>query len=381
MEAYTRAARGCAYLCLTCILCGGWHLVGVIGALVVLIAIVVAVVLWRRASESRWVAASAIQARISQPAPAPPPTPSLPPRRIVLSTSEVPVVELSRARGAPGDALDAPVLAGMLAPVARACTALMPLDGATRCRVELRLEVARAMHAGILPLLLAKSPVAPVVGEGIETIETESGGLAALAITAWQAAGAERARRYLAGLESRLSLASGGGPHDSLAALRARRVDLVELAGEILQGVASPDAARRRLDEVEDSCRARHDGLHRQLSSLPAAGDAMVLRQIAGGLLLMIALRATAVEVRALVLDNPDFALSALVELETQVARAAGIVAANRPGREDAVAEVLAFVKELEAALRAIRDRLFARELVLLVEVGPEGAVGGLSLA
>lgn len=359
----------------------------IFAAVVVGLAAIAVVVMLRRRERDIMPASEAFErsARPSVPAEPPPPVPAparsdaLPPHRIVLAAEGVPVVDLSRMRGSteasPGDPVDAPRLAERLAAVARESTHLMELPGADRCRVRIRVEVARAMQAGILPLLLSKSPVAPITGEGVETLAAEPGLLAELGVVAWEAACAERVRRTLAGLEGRLSVLAGGSTTDAVAAIRARRADLFELLRRILQG--EPNFGSR-LEEVEASSHARTDELLRQVASLrtPAQDAALVLRQVGGTLLLVIALRAAAVEVRAVHHHNPDLVLTKLVELEGLVGKVAGVITARRgPEVADAVNELLAQSKELEGMLRASRERLFAREVELHLEVAPDGAL------
>jgi hypothetical protein len=300
----------------------------------------------------------------------------------VLTADAVPVVDVARLRAADaassGEVLDAPRLAGLLGPVARVSIGLMELPGSDRCRVSIRVEVARAMQAGILPLLLSRSPVPPIVGEGVETLAAEPAALATLGVAAWEASCAERVRRTLVNLDGRLSVLAGGGQHDAVPAIRARRSDLLELLRRISTGEAELQPGMGRLQEVESSSRARTGELLRQLASLSTSGTdaALVMRLVGGSLLLVVALRAAAVEVRAILQHNPDLALPKLVELEGLAAKIAGVVSARRTADvEDAVQELLAQGEELEGTLRASRERLFARELELQLDVGADGSL------
>lgn len=359
---------------------GVWTVAGVVVGVAALVVLAVLLVVRRQreAPPAATARPSSPPRRPSKPAPAPE---RLAPHRIVLAADGVPVVDVARTRAADaatsGEALEAPRLAGLLAPVARESMGLMELPGSDRCRVSIRVEVARAMNAGILPLLLSKSPVAPIVGEGVETLAAEPAGLAALGVAAWEAGCAERVRRSLGSLDGRLSLL-GGGAQDAVPAIRARRSDLLELVRRILTGETDRQPGIGRLQEVESSSRARTDELLRQVGGLSTSGKdaALAMRQVGGALLLVVAVRAAAVEVRAVLQHNPDLALTKLVELEGLAAKIAGIVSARRTADvEDAVLELLAHGKELEGMLRASRERLFARELELQLEVGPDGTL------
>lgn len=366
---------------------GVWIATGLVAA----VALGVGFVLWRRSEEKRWVKARPSTPPRGPSAPPPAaPTETLPPHRIVFAVDDdIPVVDVTRMRAASGppagDALDAPRLVERLGAVAREAVGLMELPGADRFRVHVRVEVARAMKAGILPLLMSRSPVAPITGEGVETFASDPAVLADLGIVAWETVCAERVRRTLVSLEGRLSVLAGGATHDAIAVIRARRSDLLELVrrvstGEAYQGPGSSG----RLEEVEASTRPRCEELLRQLARLPQGGEdaALVLRQVGGSLILMMALRAAAVEVRALLHENPDLALPKLVELDALLGRVGGVVAARRsPDVEDAVLELLAQAKEVESTLRASKERLFARELELQMEVPPGAAAPRVFLA
>lgn len=366
----------------------------VLAAIVAVAVVVGAVVLRRRTGRAR--SPTPVPPR-AKPIEAAPPV-RLPPARIVLVAADVPVVELARVGGGRGpavsQALDARALAERFTPIAREARELMALPGSTHCRALVRVEVARAMREGILPLLLARQPLALPAGEGVEIVPANAERLADLGLVAWQASGATGVMRLLGSLEGRIAALDGpalpgSSIRDTVAALRSRRGDLVALAGEILRGAPAGDdavAARARLEQVGVSTAARTDALLRDLaaSKVHGADAALALRRTGGALLVTVALRSAAIEVRALLDANADLALTSLLELESLLGRAVEAVSAQRAGDrsgiDEAVTEVLALSKEIEGALRAIRDRLFVREVTVLFEHSEDGGVGRLWL-
>jgi hypothetical protein len=259
----------------------------------------------------------------------------------------------------------------------------MELPGSDRCRVHVRVEVARAIKGGILPLLLAKSPVAPITGEGVETLVAEPAMLAELGIAVWEAACVEHVQRVLANVEGHLSVLAGGATNDVVAAIRARRADLLELTRRIATGEPARDRGTGLLEEVEVSGRARTEDLLRKLATLPAKTEdaALQLRQVAGSLLVLVSLRAAAVEVRSLLHHNPDSALPKLIELESLLAKIAVLVSGRRtPLVEDTALDLLAQGKDSEVMIKASKERLYARELELQIDVAPDGRLAHVFL-